>query len=351
MKLRINNKTYAGIEEAMPELTEEFSTFIKEWFDDKPYVTAHTSGSTGKPKAIKLLKADMKASAELTNSFFNINSHSRLLLCLSPSYIAGKMMIVRWLLSGSELEVRKPTSSPLQAEEQHFHFAAMVPAQVKNILSSDATASRIDNIDSLIIGGAPIDETTEKLLAQTRVAAYATYGMTETMSHIALRKVGRDDEYFALGDVSFTQDERGCLVITLPHLSIKRVITNDMVRLNGSRHFKWLGRYDNVINSGGIKIIPEETEEVLRPYITSRFYIAGAPDSKWGEKPVLVIEGEPWSMDKQEALVAAIAQNTEPYKRPKEIRFYKQFKETASGKVVRMLPSEQQEGYIKDRVK
>lgn len=338
MKLKTDDKTYNGIEEAMPNLPEEFSKFIKEWFDEKPYVTAHTSGSTGKPKEIRLLKTDMEASARLTNTFFQINAHSRLLLCLSPSYIAGKMMIVRWLLSGGELHIRKPSTSPLRPDDDNIQFAAMVPAQVKSILSDDKTVPLLNKITSLIIGGAPLDDETEARLQNTTVSAYATYGMTETMSHVALRKIGHEKEYFALGDVTFSKDERGCLTINLPHLSIGRITTNDMVQLQDSRHFKWLGRYDNVINSGGIKIIPEEIEDLLRRYIPSRFYIAGAPDDKWGEKPVLVIEGEPWSSEDQEKLHAKIESTIEPYKRPKEIRFYKQLQETASGKILRILP-------------
>lgn len=338
MRLETDNKTYNSLEEALPYLPEEFSAFMSEWNDAKPYVTAHTSGSTGKPKEIKLLKTDMVASAGLTNAFFKINSGSRLLLCLSPSYIAGKMMIVRWLLSDSELVVRKPSATPLQPVEKHFHFAAMVPAQVKNILSNGDTASQIGKIDSLIIGGAPLDDETETRLSSTSVSAYATYGMTETMSHIALRKIGYEKEYFALGDVTFEKDARGCLAINLPHLSIKHIVTNDMVQLRDNRHFRWLGRYDNVINSGGIKIIPEEIEEMLRPYLTVRYYMAGVPDSKWGEKAVLVVEGAPWTNEECEKLEEQIKQTVEHYKRPKEILFMEHFKETTSGKILRTVP-------------
>lgn len=338
MTIDIDGKKYQNIEDAYSVLPEDFAGFIKEWFDDKPYVTAHTSGSTGKPKEIRLLKSDMEASAALTNAFFEINSSSRLLLCLSPAYIAGKMMIVRWLLSGGELAVRKPSILPLREEDGYFHFAAMVPAQVKALLSDEATLKLLDNTGALIIGGAPLDGDTETRLAATGTSAYATYGMTETMSHIALRKIGRDEDYFALGDVSFSADERGCLVIDLPHLSIGRVVTNDMVRLDGERRFRWLGRYDNVINTGGIKIIPEEIEAVLRPHIGRRFYVTGAPDGKWGEKPVIVIEGVEWGREEQDNLLAAMEKDIESPRRPRVILFLERFRETGSGKVLRVLP-------------
>lgn len=339
MKIEIEGKKYGSIEEAGTYLPEDFSEFIKEWFDEKPYILAHTSGSTGKPKEIRLLKADMKASARLTNNFFKIDPGSRLLLCLSPSYIAGKMMIVRWLLSGGEIVIRKPSINPLRPNDKYFHFAAMVPAQVKAVMSDGKTAPLINNIGSLIVGGAPLDEATEKRLAATSTSAYATYGMTETMSHVALRKIGSDDSYFALGSVSFKVDERGCLAIKLPHLSIGHIVTNDMVKLNDDRHFKWLGRYDNVINSGGIKIMPEEIEKILRPHIRNRFYITGVPDEKWGERPVVVIEGEPWEIEEQENLHALIDAGIESVKRPKEIIFVAQFKETGSGKILRESPA------------
>lgn len=338
MMFKVNGKHCKTIEEVALVATPEFCGFLEEWYSGSDYVTAFTSGSTGAPKEIKLLKSDMEASAGVTNRFFNINESSKLLLCLSPGYIAGKMMIVRWLLSGSEIIVHKPSSNPLSGLDAQIDFAAMVPSQVINILDDNVIAGRLSSVKDLIIGGAPLDTVTEGRLRDITTRCYATYGMTETLSHVALRRINSDEEYFAVGDISFGLDDRGCLVIDTPHLSVKRIVTNDIVKLSDSRHFLWLGRYDNVINSGGIKIFPEETEKILRPYVSERFYIVGKPDKIWGEKCVLVIEGSEWGSDKITAIKTVFNKELHHHKAPKDIYFMERFEETSSGKVIRILP-------------
>ncbi|MBE6299185.1 MAG: AMP-dependent synthetase [Bacteroidales bacterium] len=338
MEFKINGKIVHSVEELCSEVTPEFAKFVSEWFSDSDYMIAQTSGSTGTPKTIQLLKSDMRASARMTNAFFNINQTSTFLLSLSPNYIAGKMMIVRWLEAGAEMIEQKPSSNPLQQPLQsRITLSAMVPSQVINVLNDTVSLQQLSKIDNIIIGGAPLDFATEKQISETSVNAYATYGMTETLSHVALRKIGADKEYFALNGVTFEQDSRECLVINVPHLSVKRLVTNDIVTLTDNTHFIWRGRYDNVINSGGVKIFPEEIEKLIEPYISQRFYIIGTPDTVWGEVCTLVIEGEEWSREKQQNLLAQLKGVLPKHKAPKQIKFLPQFAETISGKVKRVV--------------
>lgn len=338
MEFKINGKRVTTLAELREVVTTEFAKFVSDWFDSSEYMTAQTSGSTGVPKTIQLLKSDMRASAQMTNRFFNINSKSTFLLSLSPNYIAGKMMIVRWLESGAEMIEQTPSSNPLNFPLQNqITLSAMVPSQVVNILNDTASLSQLSKIENMIIGGAPLDSITEKRIAETSLNAYATYGMTETLSHVALRKVGAEESYFALPGVTFSQDERGCLKISVPHLSIKEVVTNDIVDLIDSTHFIWRGRFDNVINSGGVKIFPEEVEKLIAPYIKERFYVIGTPDTLWGEICTLVIEGEEWSKEKQQSLLMQLKEALPKHKSPKQIKFLSKFEETYSGKVKRVI--------------
>ena len=338
MEFKINGKRVTTLAELREVVTSEFANFVSDWFDDGLYMTAQTSGSTGVPKTIKLLKSDMRASAQMTNRFFNINSNSTFLLSLSPNYIAGKMMIVRWLEAGAEMIEQTPSSNPLsQPLQNQITLSAMVPSQVINILNDSSTLVQLSKIDNMIIGGAPLDSATEKRISETSLNAYATYGMTETLSHVALRKVGAEESYFALPGVTFSQDERACLKIYVPHLSIKEVTTNDVVDLIDSTHFIWRGRFDNVINSGGVKIFPEDIEKLIAPFIKERFYVIGTPDTVWGEICTLVIEDEEWSQEKQQSLLIQLKEALPKHKSPKQIKFLSKFSETYSGKVKRVV--------------
>ena len=338
MEFKINGKRVTTLAELKDEVTPEFAKFVSDWYDGNQYMTAQTSGSTGVPKTIQLLKSDMRASAQMTNRFFNIDKSSTFLLSLSPNYIAGKMMIVRWLEAGAEMIEQTPSSNPLsQPLQSNITLSAMVPSQVVNILNDSSSLSQLSKIENMIIGGAPLDSITEKRIAETSLNAYATYGMTETLSHVALRKVGAENSYFALPGVTFSQDERGCLKISVPHLSIKEVVTNDMVDLLDSTHFIWRGRFDNVINSGGVKIFPEEVEKLIAPYIKERFYVIGTSDTLWGEICTLVIEGEEWSQEKQQSLLMQLKEALPKHKSPKQIKFLSKFEETYSGKVKRVI--------------
>lgn len=259
--------------------------FRRQWLSPEPYIVAHTSGSTGTPKEIRLLKADMRLSARATNSRFGINPASVLAIPLSMDYIAGKMMAVRAFEAGCRL-LELPVSNRIELNEP-VDLLAIVPSQVDSIVS-DANAQYIRNV---IIGGARLDNTRRRMLAGMPFAAFCTYGMTETCSHVALADaLDPQGIYSAMPGVSFCTDSRDCLRITARGMSFGTLQTNDVVELLDREHFRWLGRADNVINSGGIKIMAEELEACLQSVIEVPFYIKAEPDDKWGEVPALVAE-------------------------------------------------------------
>lgn len=340
MDIRLNGTRHTNFNTLTGNIDPEIITFLQEWYNEKEEIIGHTSGSTGKPKEIRLLKKDMIVSASLTNEYFRISPQSHLLLCLSPTYIAGKMMIIRTILSKANLITIKPTSSPLQNIEEDIDFAAMVPMQVETTLANPETRSRFARIKQVIIGGAAVSSTLEQHLQELPTRCYSTYGMTETVSHIALRKINGKEKsptYFALGKVSFSTDERGCLIINTPHLRQQRFVTNDIVRLVDTTHFEWLGRHDNVINSGGVKLFPETIETRIASFLSQRFFITAEDDSRLGQKAVLVIESLPWDKTTCQQLLSQLKSCLSPYEVPKNIYFQEHFKETYSGKIVRKI--------------
>lgn len=338
MIMRLNGKEIL-IPEELPQVEDVgLRDFLYEWCSDDAHVTGHTSGSTGEPKEIRLRKEDMRASARITNEFFGIGQESVLLLCLSVSYIAGKMMVVRALEAGAELWSVQVNSHPMRELGnlgKKIDLAAMVPLQAEETLKVAAEKKDFLQISQLLIGGAPVSSRLEEQLQLLPVHCYATYGMTETVSHVALRRMDGRSVYHAVGDVSFSTDCRGCLVIHAPHLTDRKFITNDMVELEDSRHFRWLGRYDHVINSGGIKFFPEEIERKIASCFSCRYFITSLPDERLGERIVLVIEGQPH--EEEQLLMKKLKSFLVGYEMPREILYLPHFRETFSGKVIRKI--------------
>ncbi|UUC45088.1 AMP-binding protein [Flavobacterium cerinum] len=297
-------------------------TFILEWFDGKDYIEMTTSGTTGAPKTIQLKKAAMVNSALATGDFFDLKPGDSALHCLPIQYIAGKMMLVRAFILGLELDYVLPDSHPLDVTGRKYDFAAMVPLQVEQSLLA------LDLVKKVIIGGAKINATLAEKLKALPIAVYETYGMTETITHIAAKKV-QDMAFTILPGIAIHTDERGCLVIDAPRVCDHSLVTNDMVNLVDDTHFIWLGRYDNVINSGGVKLFPEQIEEKLATAISHRFFVIGKEDATLGEKLVLVVESEPYT------IAPEVFDRLEKFEKPKEIIFVPHFKETETGKVKR----------------
>ena len=296
--------------------------FLLDWFDAKPYIEMHTSGSTGIPKTITVSKQAMVESALATGDFFELNPGNKALQCLPVKYVAGKMMLVRAMILGLDLDYVAPSSHPLHHNEVDYDFVAMVPLQAQNSIAE------LKKVKKLIVGGASVNKNLEKQLLKLSTEVYETYGMTETITHIAARKLG-EKAFTVLPNVTVSYDDRNCLVIHAPRISEEVITTNDIVELLNENQFVFIGRIDNVINSGGIKLIPEQIEEKLASKITQRFFIASKPDNELGEKVVLVIEGEKHEFD------TTLYEALDKYEKPKEIIFITKFKETPNGKIIR----------------
>lgn len=317
------------------EFENKIKTFLKEWFSKIETVKVQTSGSTGIPKVFDIEKKKMIASAEMTCNFLDLIEGDSALICLPIEYISGKMMVVRSIVKKLKLIVTNPTTKPLSDINYKIDFCAMTPLQVENSLD------KLYLINNLIIGGAAVSESlkrkifqrTDELKDSQRI--FETYGMSETLSHIALKQIFPDPEYFftAFENVEISKDERGCLKIFAPHLNTEILQTNDLVEIKNNNQFRFLGRIDNVINSGGAKIFPEQLEALVKKEIPFEAVFLGLEDDTLGQKLVLVIEGE-----KSQQIIDNIA--TLPFEKsfhkPKEIIFKGKIPRTPNGKVNRI---------------
>lgn len=267
--------------------------FLDEWNNPSPTVLVHTSGSTGKPKPMLVEKRRMEASARITCRFLGLHEGDTALLCMPLDYIAGKMMVVRALTCGLRLVSTEPKGTP--EWDGFIDFAAMVPLQVYNLLNDPTGRQRLRQIRHLIIGGGAIDDTLARQLADFPHHVWSTYGMTETLSHIALRRLNGPDAsdwYTPFDGVTLSLTDDGCLVIDAPAVHDGPLVTNDIAECNTTQRFRILGRKDNVICSGGIKIQIEEVERRLRPHLHVPYIITKAPDEKLGEQVVLLTESK-----------------------------------------------------------
>lgn len=312
---------YSFIKEG-EDFEKPVGNFLLDWFDEKDFIEMQTSGSTGIAKTIRVKKQAMVNSAIATGDFFELSPGDKVLNCLPVKYVAGKLMFVRSFILGLDMDFVAPTSRPLKNNETIYDFSAMVPLQAQNSIAE------LKNVKKLIVGGAKINDELEKELLKLSTRSFETYGMTETVSHIAAKKVG-DKIFTVLPNVSVNIDDRNCLVIEALSISDGKIITNDLVNLISPAQFEFLGRLDNVINSGGIKLMPEQIEEKLTSLISQRFFVIGLPDVDLGEKLVLVIEGEKFDVDQ------SIFNKLDKYEKPKDILFVPQFKETGNGKIIR----------------
>ena len=349
--LTINGKYYSPEElrEYAVSLTQseeiwqnDSGNFILEWLSPKPEIQVHTSGSTGEPRLISHSKLAMLESATATGKILGLQPGQTALLCLSTKTIAGMMMVVRAMLFRMNLVFIPPTGSPLQqlSADTQIDFAAMVPAQVFNSLNDEKDARMLSRIQHLIIGGGEISKSLEERIMAMPNSVYATYGMTETITHIALRRISgdlRSESFTALPGINLSSDERGCLVIEAPKIIKQPVITNDLVKFTGPFSFIWLGRYDNVINRGGQKIFPEAIERKIAGHINCRFFVTGVPDEKFGEIPVLVLESTDISDAEKIQMLDKLKALCDRGEAPAKVFTFERFVETSSGKVNRRL--------------
>ena len=275
----------------------DLEAFLKEWHNDSPTVLVHTSGSTGEPKPMLVEKRRMEASARITCEFLGLKKGDCALLCMPLDYIAGKMMVVRALVQEMQLLSIEPSGHPMQhvPSDVRIDFAAMVPLQVYNTLQVADERQRLMQVRHLIIGGGAIDDAMARELQAFPNAVWSTYGMTETLSHVALRRLNGPDAsewYSPFPSVSLSLTDDSCLVIDAPLVCAEQLMTHDIAELSPDGRFRILGRKDNVICSGGVKIQMEEVERLLRPYLASPYLITKRRDEKFGEIVVLLTEGD-----------------------------------------------------------
>lgn len=314
----------------------EVARFIKEWKNEKPYIIANTSGSTGIPKEIRLPKKLVSDSAVRTIDFFGIDSNSTLHLSLSPAYIAGKMVIVRSIIAGAELTFESPSSSPLSnySSQKKIALLSVVGSQLQGLCNNVLNSQTC--IENLLIGGSPMNNHMQRLALSGNWSAYESYGMTETASHVALRKLSDscDNPFCALSRISFSSDSRNCLIIELP--DVGKIITNDCVRLIDNQTFYLDGRIDNVIISGGLKIHPETIEKkistIVHPY--GNFYITSTISKKWGEEVVLIVETTMTQEYIKKKIIPELRELLQPHEIPRHI-FCSKIKRTETGKIIR----------------
>lgn len=307
----------------------EVHEFIEEWNSDSEFILVKTSGSTGTPKEIQLSKKHMISSATMTGEFLQLKKDDSALLCLSPSTIAGKMMLVRSIVIGLELTIGDTKGNPLNGINRHFDFVAMVPLQLENSIKNEAKA--LSDVSKIIVGGGIVSEELNQHILDLPCEVYHTFGMTETISHIAMRNLSKGEiEFKALPNVQF-ELENDCLTINAQNLGVNNLITNDIVKLNSPTSFEWKGRNDFVINSGGVKIHPEEIEQKLSGIIESPFFIIGLDDTKFGSKVVLCVE----SAKNLELAKPQFQLLLGLFQIPKEIYYFSAFARTTSDKVNR----------------
>ena len=308
---------------------KELGLFLEAWLTETDTLTIHTSGSTGTPKKMEVSKTAMRASAKRTAAFFELAPGDTALLCLPIQYIAGKMMLVRAMVIGLDLDLISPKTA-LQLQGKKYDFAALIPLQ------ASASFELLGSLKTILIGGAQIAVALRKALAKKHPHCIETYGMTETLTHVATRPVSDPPVPFvAMPDIGIAVDSDSCLVLTVPYISKIPIGTNDAVELVTERSFHLLGRRDFVINSGGKKIFPEQLEEKLADFLDSPFFFAGVPDAALGERLVLILAGD--SKEKQAAMeIATQVLGADKHHVPKEVVRVDAFVHTQTGKLDRI---------------
>lgn len=338
-RLTINGRTLNGVQAIMDycvqlkcshsEEDKHIASFLEEWLNDESSMLLQTSGSTGEPKLITVSKRAMVASARRTIQFFDLKMGDSALLCLSAKYIAGKMMLVRALVGRLNILTVGVSSNPLKEINRNIDFVAMVPLQVSCILKENKES--LELVRKLIIGGGSVHPEVEKAFYGLNTAIWETYGMTETVSHIALRRLVSGTELFRLlPGIQIVIDGRGCLCIQPSDINEELLVTNDLVELVGDDEFRLLGRYDNIINSGGIKLMPEAIEMKLKSQIKSDFAISWKSDVTLGQKVVLVVESDD-SIELEQFDFTALSK----YEMPKEVIALSNLPRTETGKIQR----------------
>ena len=328
----------------LPSFLDEFQTsssvhltsicdVIQRWQNDSDYIEITTSGSTSTPQTIKLLKASMIESALRTQEFFSYTSGDKSLLCLPVKFIGGMMMLIRSIVSDLDLYIVEPSLRTLKGISTQLDFVPMTPAQLAESIKVDI--AEINRIDKILLGGGPVSLSLLRSIEDLEATVYHSFGMTETISHIAIRQLNQteDNQLFkALRGVHLELDDDRCLIINADYID-KSVHTNDIVDLISNKEFIWKGRKDNVINSGGLKLYPELIEQKIGSFIQSQFIIVGIDDEVLGSKVCLIIESD--DIINEQETISALSDILSKYELPKAIFTVPSFARTQTGKIIR----------------
>ena len=320
--------------------------FCRSWLNGIQEFPIQTSGSTGTPKTIILTRDQLEASARRTINLLNLQKGDTTLICLNTEYIAGMMMLARGFMAELKMIIVEPIANPLSlvSRDEEITFASFVPMQLQTILQEMPEAlPQLNNMKGILVGGAPVSPALQRELQRVQAPVYHTYGMTETASHIALRRLNGPEaaEYYQVLDgINVGLDNRGCLTIKGDVTNNERLVTNDIIELLTRDRFRWIGRVDNVINSGGVKVQIEKVELAIAEAFADttdspRFFIAPQPDELLGEKVVLILEGTPLPKDEEANLMDNLRNTLRKFELPKDIYYSPAFSETATGKLSR----------------
>ncbi|GAB3238356.1 AMP-binding protein [Hymenobacter seoulensis] len=319
--------------------------FCRQWLNGAQEFGLQTSGSTGTPQTVTMTRQQLEASARRTGDYFDLGPGDRMLVCLNCEYVGGLMMLVRAFKRRMHLTIVEPQANPLSLvpAQTTFDFTSFVPLQLRAVLEA-GHAPRLNQMKGILVGGAAVERSLERQIQALTVPVYVTYGMTETASHIALRRLNGPSpapHYQVLPGIEVGQDERGCLTIRADVTRGELITTNDRVHLLDAHRFEWLGRADFVINSGGVKVQAEKVELVLEVALmelglSRRAFVAGLPDQRLGEQVTAFVEGDALTPEQQHALQELLGQRLGKYEQPRELVFVPQFRTTASGKLDRL---------------
>jgi len=300
---------------------------------------ATSSGTTGPPKKFTIVRTDLVRSARLTGHAFNLRPKDRVLHCLPCDFIAGKMMVVRAFALQLDIHFIDPRGSILEKLEptERFRFTAMLPLQLHRIIQEDK--ARVERqFQTILLGGGPVSQALQEDLRGLNVEVFQSYGSTETVTHVALRRLNgpeTEDAFRALGDVHFARDPRGCLVVYTPHLKVKQHVTNDLADVLDDHRFRWLGRYDNVILTGGRKIHPEQLEARTAGVLPYPHYFTAVPDDVLGQAIMLVLETDRPQEEVLPEVLNTLMTTLEPYELPRRVQALRRIQRTTAGKFIR----------------
>jgi o-succinylbenzoate---CoA ligase len=326
-------------DEAIPAAApweREYLRFLSQWGAGQEEWVFQSSGTTGSPSSVRFSRSQIEASAHLTARVFDLSHGAKALLCLPGQYIAGKMMLARTVVNGWDLIWEEPSSLPFGGVLPQSDILSVTPMQLANLLQFSAHS--LDPVRIVLVGGAPVSPALREACSTLSTRVVETYGMMETLSHVALRELSgsrASDWFYPIPPVIVEADARGCVVIHAKHLGNVQIITNDAADWNNQGGFRIAGRVDFLINSGGVKVFPERVEEKIGHLMNAPFFISWTPDELLGQKVVLCLEGEELSGAQKEDLLSRIAERVSAHERPREVVCLREFSRTVSGKIIR----------------